>query len=356
MSRAKRIAATFAVALALGACSETPTAPIPGPDPPGNPGPLPARVLVVNSNSETLSSVDPGTGAITVRAADLGAWPNRAATANDGRDVLIASSGDNQVEVLGLRDLAPRIRIDVGRGSNPWLAIPATTASAIVTNWMSSDVRMVVLSGSAGPPLATSPGPEGVAVLDGRAFVACTNYSPSEPDGYGPGVVDVVDLSAWRVVASIPVGKNPQDVVVDANGRVHVLCTGTYGVGDPPEEGSVHVIDPGTLQEVGSVPLGGSPGRVVAGAGNVMWVAGYWGGIRRYDAASLAPLPDPTDPALLADGYSAVAWDEVDGAAWVTNQALDLLLRVDGATLAVTGTWVVGDGPVDVLVVRPPGS
>ncbi|HMB69338.1 MAG TPA: hypothetical protein VKU85_08495, partial [bacterium] len=94
--------------------------------------------------------------------------------------------------------------------------------------------------------------------------------------------------------------------------------------------------------------------RVARGEGDVMWVAGFYGGLRRYDASTLAVLADPTDPALLADGLAAVAWDPAAGVAWVASFDRDLLIRVDGTTLAVTGAWIVGDGPVDVVVVRPP--
>ena len=91
--------------------------------------------------------------------------------------------------------------------------------------------------------------------------------------------------------------------------------TGTYGVGSPPDAGVVHVFDPVTLQPLGTVPLGGSPGRLARGEGDVMWVAGFYGGLRRYDAYTRIVLPDPADPALLADGLSAVAWDPAAGSA-----------------------------------------
>jgi hypothetical protein len=112
-------------------------------------------------------------------------------------------------------------------------------------------------------------------------------------------------------------------------------------------------VDPAALQVIGVVPLGSSPGRLAAGARDTIWVAGYYGGLRRYDAASLAVLPDPSDPALRADGLSAVAWDEAGGPAYVTSFDLDLLLAVDGVSLAVVGVWIVGHGPIDVRVLRP---
>lgn len=345
--------ALLAAALVAGGCAETPE-PL-GPDdsgaPAGNPGPAPARVLVVNTLSETLSALDLGTGAMTVRAADLGAAPNRVTALWDGSGVIVTASGDNRAEVRGAHDLAPRLLVDLGPGSNPWTVASFSAVSALATSWLSGDIlRVDLVTGSTGPRLGTTPGPEGVAVVGGRAFVACTNYQGATGT-WGEGRVDVVDLSAWRVIASVAVGANPQEAAVDAAGRIHVLCTGTYGV--TPEQGSVHVIDPATLQVVGVVPLGGSPGRLCAGSGDVMWVVGYVGGLRRYDAATLQLLPDPTDPALTASDLSAVAWDEETDTAYVASFGQDRLMAVTGTTPVVTASWIVGDGPVDVLVLRP---
>jgi DNA-binding beta-propeller fold protein YncE len=353
MRRAARALALIPLLLPA-ACSERSGDAALGPQGPGNPGPAAARIVVVNSLGWTLSSLDPESGTMTARAADLGAAPNRVSLGPDGSTLMVACSGDNRVAILDARDLVPAVTIDVGRGSNPWLAVPVGSGTGLVTAFLSSEVRMLnVGGGTAGPPLATGTGPEGVAVAHGRAFVACTSYSAQAPEGYGPGRVDVVDLAAWKVIASLPVSRNPQDVAIDPAGRVHVLCTGTYAAGDPPDAGMVHVFDPVTLAPEGTVPLGGSPGRLATGADGVMWVAGFYGGLRRYDAATLTVLPDPADPGLQADGLSAVTWDPAAGVAWVTSFDLDLLVRVDGTSLAVTGAWLAGDGPVDVLVVRP---
>jgi DNA-binding beta-propeller fold protein YncE len=148
------------------------------------------------------------------------------------------------------------------------------------------------------------------------------------------------------------VGHNPQDVLVDDAGRVHVLCTGTYGA-PPDPEGSVWVLDPATHGVVDSVDLRGSPGRFALDRSGTVWVAGFSGGLRRYDAATLQVLENPADPVLAADGLSAVDVDELGGIAYVTSFDADLLLAVDTASLAVRDVWIVGDGPVDVRVSRP---
>jgi hypothetical protein len=83
-----------------------------------------------------------------------------------------------------------------------------------------------------------------------------------------------------------------------------------------------------------------------------MWVAGFEGGVRRYDASTGAVLPELADPTLRGDGFSALAWDATTGTVWITYFDQDLLLAIDGTTGQITGTWTVGDGPSDVLVVR----
>jgi DNA-binding beta-propeller fold protein YncE len=337
--------------LVLAGCAENPGG-IETPDDAGGTAPVPPRVLVVNTLSETLSTLDLTSREVTVRAADLGAWANRIMIMPGGSGLLVVSSGENRVTAHNGRDFAVRFGIDVEPGSSPWLAVPLSLGQGLMTNWRSSDLRRLDLfAGRAGPPLPLSPGPEGFAVSGRRAWVACTGW---QADGqFGEGRLDVVDLDVWSVIARIPVGKNPQDVLVDRAGRIHVLCTGTYDGGPIPESGSVHVVDPEALAVIAVLPLGYSPGRLAAGAGDTVWVAGFSGGLRRYDAASLTLLADPVDPALRADGLSAVAWDEASGTAFVTSFDLDLLVAVDGVTLAVIGTWIVGDGPVDVRVFRP---
>jgi DNA-binding beta-propeller fold protein YncE len=343
--------ALVALLLVTG-CAEDPAAPEPDPVPPEELPASPPRVLVVNGLSETLSSLDPGTGQMTVQAAVLGTWPNRVTATPDRLELLVTASGDNEIEVLAAHDLSRRGGVDVHPGSNPWLAVASSRSEAYATNWLSGGLRRLDLaSHETGPLLRTTPGPEGFAVSDGHAWIACTNYR--EDGTFGPGRVDVADLAAWSVVASIPVGRNPQDVLVDAAGRVHVLCTGTYGGGPDDEAGSVHVVDRATRAVVGVVPLGGSPGRLALGEDGVVWVSGVAGGVRRYRADDLEILPDPTDRALTSSGLTGIAIDATTSTVWVASFDADLLMEVDPVSVTVSNAWIVGDGPVDVLVLRP---
>ena len=242
--------------------------------------------------------------------------------------------------------------MDLGPGSNPWHAIPSSVNHSIVSNWLSGEVRRIDHTrGEAGQPLATTAGPEGMAVSGRFAFVACSHYREG-PDSYGEGKVEVIDLDRWQVVDTVTVGRNPQDVLVARDGRVHVLCSGTYGQGSNPEEGRVSVLDPDTRTVVATLELGDAPGRFAQSEDGTVWVSGFSGGVRRYDGDTLSPLPDPVDPALTAPGFSGVDCDDETGTVYVTNFESDLLLAVDSTSGTASDVWIVGDGPVDVLVLR----
>ena len=339
----------LALPLLLAACSD-PVSPSPEPLPPAEePPPGPPRVLVVNTLSETLSSLDPDTRALTVQAAVAGTWVNR--VSRSGPYFLVTSSGANRVERLAAVDLSAAGVVDLGPGSNPWATVPSPDGQALTSSWLGGNVRQIdFATGTVGLPVATTPGPEGIAIVGELAWIACTNWQGSD---FGEGRVDVVDLVAWEVVASIPVARNPQEVLVANDGRVHVLCTGTYGGGAVPESGSVQVLDGATHSIVGQVPLGGAPGRFVAAPDGTIWVSGFEGGIRRYRADTLVLLADPTDPVLSGSGFTGIDIDPATGTAYVANFDADLLLALDGVTAAITDVWIVGDGPVDVLAYRP---
>lgn len=340
--RVARLATVVALAsLSLG-CSQEPTAPPPGLPPtiPGERKPVPHQVIVVNTLSETLSRLDLESRTMTVQAAIAGTWVNRVTQDERGQWLLVTNSGANEIRILDPASLTWVGTVDLGTGRNPWTAVSFDGSRFLATNWLAGTIRRGTIQGEAiEGELSTQPGPEGVAVDGHVAWIACTNY---RSDGtFAEGRVDVVDLVAWEIVASVAVGTNPQEVLVASDGRVHVLCTGA---------GSVHVLHPLTHEPVGSVDIGGAPGRMVEDPEGVVWVTGFAGGLRRYDALSLGMLPDPTDPALTGPGLSGVAADPVSNTLYVTYFDGDLLIEVDRTTAAVTDAWQVGDGPVDVLV------
>jgi len=243
--------------------------------------------------------------------------------------------------------------VDLGPGNNPWMASLWKDTFAVVTNWLSGEIVEVDLAHrGAGRRLATSAsGPEGILVVNDRAYVACSHYNV--PSGtFLEGRLDVIDLAAWNREASLPVARNPQDVKLAPDGTIHVLCTGTYGNGATPESGKISVIDPISLQAIDTIDIGGSPGGLAMASGGVAWVAGYEGGVRRYDANIRQVLAPPGDPDLAAPGFSAIAWDSAGSTIYVTSFEADLLIAIDEAAGSIRDAWIVGDGPIDILVLR----
>jgi DNA-binding beta-propeller fold protein YncE len=335
--------------LLCGCSEEEPAAPTL----PDEPGEIVPRVLVLNSLSETISSLDLTSNELTVFAAPAGAWPNRLLSVPDLREIAVVASGDNEIESLSQETLTRLDAVDLGPGNNPWMATLWQDRVAIVTNWLSGQIVEVDLAErKTGRRLATSAsGPEGVLVVDDRAYVACSHYDV--PHGaFLEGRLDAIDLAAWQRDASIAVARNPQDVKLAPDGTIHVLCTGTYGNGAAPEAGKVSIVDPITLQTIHTVEIGGSPGRFAMASGGVAWVAGFEGGIRRYDAQARVLLPPPSDPDLASPGFSAIAWDSAGSTVYVASFEADLLIAVDEAAGSIRNAWIVGDGPIDILVLR----
>ncbi len=344
----KRIAVVLA-AVALAGCADESTAPTAPETPPLGSLPTAPRVIVINTLSETISALDLDTGTMNVQAALAGAWTNRATASPDARLLLVTDSGDNDVRVLDAGSLATLARIDVGLGKNPFLARALGDGTALVSNWLTAEVQLLDLAGERpAATIATTPGPEGFVVVGDRAFVACTNYQGAAGT-YGEGRVEVIDLAERRLVTSLAVSRNPRDVVIGADGRIHVVCAGDYGAAP----GRVDVLDAGATSVVGSVDLGGSPARAALGPDGAMWVVGFYGACRRYDPTALTVREEPIDPTLPSTGLSAIAFDATAGRAYVTAFSDDLLLAIDVASRLVVDLWLVGDGPVDVLVQRP---
>ena len=339
-------------AAALSGCfsEDAPTAPEPPDD---NPSEVVPRVLVLNSLSETISSLDLTSGELNVFAAPAGTWPNRIVSVPELREILVVASGDNEIELLSEETLAHLNAVDVGSGNNPWMASLWKDTHAIVTNWLSGEIVEIDLaSRGAGRRMATSvSGPEGILVVNDRAYVACSHYEVPN-SSFLDGRLDAIDLLNWVRDASIPVAVNPQDVKLAPDGSIHVLCTGTYGNGPTPQSGKVSVVDPISLQTTDTIEIGGSPGRFAIASGGVAWVAGFEGGIRRYDTQSRQILSPPGDPELTAPGFSAVAWDSAGSTVYVTSFEADLLIAIDEAAGSIRDAWIVGDGPIDILVLR----
>lgn len=106
------------------------------------------------------------------------------------------------------------------------------------------------------------PMPEGIACVYGKIYVA-------NSDGYNPAygnTVSVIDAKTFKVIKTLQVGVNPQQVCETLNRVVYVVCNGNYA--DIPAQ--LYRIDTNTDQITAIPNL--QPTEITIGAGGVAYI------------------------------------------------------------------------------------
>jgi Domain of unknown function (DUF5074) len=166
----------------------------------------------------------------------------------------VVVDGSAKVEIMDLRTNASAGTIDIGAGLSPRQLAFVNDTLALVTCLYDASVRLVnVRSRSLVQRIPVGPNPEGIAIAEGKAFVANS--------GLGLGTtLSVVDLSTFTVSATLTIGDNPVAVAVDADGMIAVVCVGFYNdFGDPNDDtpARLKIVDPFTATVVDSILIGG---------------------------------------------------------------------------------------------------
>lgn len=100
--------------------------------------------------------------------------------------------------------------------------------------------------------------PRSIAFYGSSAFVTCYD-----------GFVDVFDTTNLTITMRIPVGQNPEDLVV-SNHKLYVSNSG--GLNFPNVDSTVSVINLNTLQEIKRITVGPNPGAIVCDAEGDIYV------------------------------------------------------------------------------------
>lgn len=335
-ARARALALTAALALSTGAGAARAGAPPAGPS-----------LLVVHGGDRTLAAIASPAGPVHPGLATLGTFPNEIVVR--GSRAYVVESGSNRIAVIDLLTGSVLQTIPTGPGTNPYGLAFLDDTRMYVSRLVTNDVVAIDLP--AGTIAATIPvglSPEGVAVAEGRVFVANSGFDFGT-FGYVGGTVSVIDPATETVTATLPVGLNPQALDLAPNGELHVVCTGNYF----SVFGRAFVIDPATPAVVDSVELGGSPGTIAVRADGAAFLGDYVAGLLKYDTVTRTPLRDAGNPIAVGTGAGGI--DFGDGLTWVGLYGDDAVVTLD-ATDAVTQTFPVGDGPQDVVfhVPTPP--
>jgi len=300
---------------------------------------------VINTSSETLSKINLTSGAVTNNILTLGSdvfcFPNQIIV----RDTLayVIVSGTDEIQVINLKTESTVGWIVFDPSSNPyWMGFlddQYLYVTLMVGNRLSKvDVttRQVVKT----VPVGQSP--EGVLLFENKAYVAITAYDYNTWS-WGQGKLAVYDTQTDTVASEILIGKNPQFLDFDRDGRIHVVCTGNYF--DIP--GMVYIIDPEIDEVIDSLAIGGQPGQIAIGPDDIACLAaGGWsddGEVLQYNALTGEIYHGGFNPIYVDSGATgAVSFQ--DSTAFIATFG-DRINRLNMAG-DKTATYFMGDGPV----------
>jgi len=184
----------------------------------------------------------------------LGDIAAHSALMNELLYVLVSNSDKIEIVDPETFEAVQTIFVDDFGGASPVWIEQVSETKAYVSNLSNSTVSVMDLttneiSGS----IEVGPNPEGIAVSNGKAYVAITAFG----DG---NQVAVIDIETDELLTHIDVHDNPRFVFTDNDGMIWLMATGNYGFGEAPESfGELNVIDPATDQVVATIEVGGKP-------------------------------------------------------------------------------------------------
>ena len=135
----------------------------------------------------------------------------------------IAVNNAAKVEVVDATDFKSRGTI-TGL-TNPRYFLGISSSKGYLTEWGSSTSSIKVINlatNLVSTSINTANGAESMVKLNNKVYVTCNG-------GYGKdSVVMVINTLTDAVIDTIVVGPNPDDIQVDANGNLWVLCSGQW--------------------------------------------------------------------------------------------------------------------------------
>lgn len=298
-------------------------------------------IYVMNGASQTISVIDIEEDSVYNDVALTGSWPNQIYLW--GEKLYCVNSGSNNVSIYDTETMAPAGIIDLGAGVNPMEMVATDDNIAFVSGLISQSVLKIDLTtNTVIDSFQAGKGATGIVITGDKIYVSNTGYN-SLDYSYDPGTVSVIDMESGTSLATIPVATNPQDLAVDADGNVHVLCTGNYF----SEFARVMVIDPVTDLVIDSLEIGGSFSLIYIDDNKNMAYCGSWGaGLSKYDASTL----EVVDSLFTPYGANGVALDD-DGNVWLSNWGTDAVYRIDSFGDMLDST-LVGVGPQSLVYVK----
>jgi len=344
-----RIAANLLVSLSillLASCDTSTT----------NPAPLPVEgpILLVANHADgagNMSLIELESGAIISEAAGIGIYSNDIVEFED--QIYVINSGSNDMNVLNILEnntLEADTVITFGSG-NPMNGAVADNGYLYISNKDDNNVFIYDIRRSrilAYLPVGKSPAD--VIITNDKVYVCNTGVVVS---GFVPGTLSLIPLSTGLVDTTISVGFNPQYMAIDPNGRLHVVCSG-YDWISPHVDGEIHIINTDADTVESFVYIGGQPREIAITYDGFAYVTASGsvdqGFVYRYNAFTGEILNGQDNPIEVGMGaYSIVA--DVDGAVYVGCFSDDSVYKIYGEDV-VDIIYNVGDQPATLHIYR----
>jgi YVTN family beta-propeller protein len=295
------------------------------------------EAIVSNQLGDSVSIVDLDT-MTSVAEIKIGGKPAGVAVSADKKLAYLTSPDSKEVVEIDLTNRLIARRHTFGQGplgiaSNPkrqelyvadWYAHKILVVS---TAWLEPSATDAVMAANltqiAEIPVGHSP--SGLAVTpDGTLLLSADRDSDQ---------VSFIDIATRKVVATAPTGKRPFGVTIDAAGKTAYTAN---VAGD-----DISVIDIASRKVTATIKSGHRPYAVALAAGKGFVSGQYSGTIDVFDATTLQPVT-AINACDHPEGIEADASGKaVYAACWGDN----ILLKIDAATLKITGKAAVGDGP-----------
>jgi len=277
------------------------------------------RAVVVNGTSSSMAAVEFSMPRrVTNNVGGIGLGPSANRVALWGQEAFVVNSGtfgaalNASLQVVDMPSSALARTIPLPDGNSPWDIAILSSEKAYVTNLYGDSITILdprvdgpsAILGTIDLPAGSSPA--GIVVDGGRAYTANTGLD-SETYAYGPATVSVIDTVTDTIVDAdgdsgngedTPIsitGINPQDLAVDVEGNLWVVCTGDWG----STFGVVDVVDTLTLSETDSLATGSSPGSIALGNRVALVGDGASASLFEIDIETRTVLRDETNPFVL---------------------------------------------------------
>lgn len=135
----------------------------------------------------------------------------------------IILNGSGKIEVIKAKNA---LSLNTISGfSSPRFMVNKDTLRGFVSDWVSNTVSEINLSTNEivrSIPVGT--GPEGMCIVGNKLFVAnCGAYGLDS-------TISIIDLTTNLETKKLYVGDAPVSIYADANGKIWVLCRGSYGI------------------------------------------------------------------------------------------------------------------------------